>query len=49
MYDAHPHIGTNKLPALIEQARQTIIAFGGQIHFNRRVVELERELGVIRT
>lgn len=48
MYDAHPHIGTNKLPALIEQARQTIIAWGGQIHFNRRVVELERELGVVR-
>ena len=48
MYDAHPHIGTNKLPALIEQARQTINACGGQIHFNRRVVELERERGLIR-
>ena len=48
MYDAHPHIGTNKLPALIEQARQTIIACGGQIFFNRRVVELELEQGKVR-
>jgi len=49
MYEAHPHIGTNKLPALIEKARQTIIACGGQIHFSRRVVELERERGRVRS
>ena len=34
MIDAHPHIGTNKLPALIEDIRQTIIGVGGEIHFN---------------
>jgi len=34
MIDAHPHIGTNKLPALIEDMRQTIIGAGGEIHFN---------------
>jgi uncharacterized FAD-dependent dehydrogenase len=34
MIDAHPHIGTNKLPALIEDIRQTIIGAGGEIHFN---------------
>jgi len=34
MIDAHPHIGTNKLPALIEDIRQTIISSGGEIHFN---------------
>jgi uncharacterized protein len=40
LYDAHPHIGTNKLPKLIEQIRQTILNAGGEIHFNTRVVDL---------
>jgi uncharacterized FAD-dependent dehydrogenase len=40
LYDAHPHIGTNKLPKLVEQLRQTIINAGGEVHFNTRVVDL---------
>ncbi|NBW33242.1 MAG: FAD-binding protein [Cytophagia bacterium] len=48
MYDAHPHIGTNKLPALIEKARQTVLEGGGCIHFNKRVVGLERVKTKIR-
>ena len=38
--DAHPHIGTNKLPKLIAEMRQTIIEAGGEIHFEKRVTDL---------
>ncbi|MBX2955185.1 MAG: FAD-dependent monooxygenase [Cyclobacteriaceae bacterium] len=37
LFDAHPHIGTNKLPKLIEEIRKSILAAGGEIHFNKRV------------
>lgn len=37
MYDAHPHIGTNKLPQIITAMREQIAACGGAIHFNTRV------------
>lgn len=39
LFDAHPHIGTNKLPKLIEQIRNSIVEAGGEIHFNARVVD----------
>ena len=39
--DAHPHIGTNKLPGIIENMREKIIACGGEVHFNTRVDALE--------
>lgn len=35
--EAHPHIGTNKLPRIIENMRKTIIEFGGEVHFGKRV------------
>lgn len=38
-YEAHPHIGTNKLPRIIENMRQTIIENGGEIHFQKKVVD----------
>ena len=38
--DAHPHIGTNKLPKIIENIRETIIHYGGEIHFNSRVSDI---------
>jgi len=41
--DAHPHIGTNKLPGIIENIRKTILEFGGEIHFNTKLVDLELE------
>jgi uncharacterized FAD-dependent dehydrogenase len=41
LIDAHPHIGTNKLPMVIKQMRETILACGGEIHFDTRVVNLE--------
>ena len=38
--DAHPHIGTNKLPKIIENIRETIINYGGEIHFNSRLTDI---------
>lgn len=39
LYEAHPHIGTNKLPKLIQELRNTILNYGGEIHFNTKVVD----------
>ncbi len=39
LIEAHPHIGTNKLPKIIEAMRQTIIDNGGEVHFNTHVVD----------
>ncbi len=39
-YDAHPHIGTNKLPKLVTELRESIKQAGGEIHFNTRVTDL---------
>lgn len=39
LIDAHPHIGTNKLPKIIQNIRQTILDFGGEIHFESRVTD----------
>ncbi len=38
--EAHPHIGTNKLPKIIQNIRETIIKYGGEVLFNSRVVDL---------
>ena len=38
--DAHPHIGTDKLPAVIEAMRNQIIASGGEVHFQTKMTEL---------
>jgi len=45
LVDAHPHIGTNKLPVLVAKLRETILESGGEIHFETRVEDLilERE------
>lgn len=37
LIDAHPHIGTNKLPKIVQNIRETIIKYGGEVHFNSRV------------
>src|SRR5687768_8263120 len=41
LFDAHPHIGTNKLPKLVAELRQTILNHGGEIHFNAKVTDLK--------
>ena len=38
--DAHPHIGTDRLPRVIENIRQTIINSGGEVHFQTRMTDL---------
>ena len=38
--DAHPHIGTNKLPQIINNMRNKIIELGGEFYFNTRATEL---------
>lgn len=40
LVDAHPHIGTNKLPDIIANMRECILQHGGEIHFNTRVTDL---------
>ncbi|MBL7933686.1 MAG: FAD-dependent oxidoreductase [Bacteroidia bacterium] len=39
LVDAHPHIGTNKLPLLIQNIRETILHFGGEIRFNTKLID----------
>jgi uncharacterized FAD-dependent dehydrogenase len=40
MIDAHPHIGTNKLPQIIQDIRQKIIEYGGIVLFETRVTDI---------
>lgn len=48
--DAHPHIGTDKLPRVIENMRNTILNCGGEVHFQTRmdrlVIENNRVVGI---
>lgn len=43
LVDAHPHIGTNKLPQLIQNIRQTILDFGGEVWFNAKLIDFNTE------
>lgn len=43
LLDAHPHIGTNKLPGIIEDIRHFIILSGGEVHFDSKVTALRME------
>ena len=38
--DAHPHIGTDKLPRVIENMRNTILRSGGEVHFKTKMTQL---------
>lgn len=35
--DVHPHIGSNKLPGIVSNLRNTIVKYGGEVHFNTRI------------
>lgn len=39
LYDAHPHIGTNKLPKLVAALRESLRNAGGEVHFDTRVAD----------
>lgn len=52
LIDAHPHIGSDKLPGIIRNIRETIIAHGGEVRFNTRMTELiveDNEVKGLRT
>jgi len=40
LYDAHPHIGTNKLPQIISAMREQIIACGGEVLFEKKLTDI---------
>lgn len=40
LVNAHPHIGTNKLPGIIEDMRNTIIQSGGEVFFDTRITDI---------
>ncbi|MBB6682182.1 FAD-binding protein [Aequorivita sp. 609] len=41
LVDAHPHIGTNKLPKIIASMREEIIKNGGEVHFNSKLTDIK--------
>lgn len=50
LIDAHPHIGTDKLPRVIENMRNTILECGGEVHFKTRmdaiIIEKNKIIGI---
>ncbi len=49
LYESHPHIGTNKLPHIIEKIRETIINCGGEIHFNSKLTDITLDGDTIKS
>lgn len=48
LVDAHPHIGSNKLPKVVAAIRETIQRFGGEIHFETHITDLVLEGNTLR-
>lgn len=48
LVDAHPHIGTNKLPHIITAMREVILDCGGEIHFESKITDLKVVDGVFK-
>lgn len=48
LVDAHPHIGTNKLPNVVADLRETILNAGGEIRFNTKVTDLTLANGELK-
>ncbi|WP_242928118.1 NAD(P)/FAD-dependent oxidoreductase [Pontibacter vulgaris] len=48
LFDAHPHIGTNKLPKIIETLREAVRESGGEVHFDKRVTDFIVTQGEMR-
>ena len=47
LIDAHPHIGTDRLPRVIEHMRNAILEAGGEVHFRCRMTRLEMQHGAV--
>lgn len=48
LIDAHPHIGTNRLPKIIESIRESILDNGGEIHFNSKLTDIIYDNDVVK-
>jgi len=48
LYEAHPHIGTNKLPQIITAIRKQILDSGGEFHFEKKLTDLKIENGIVQ-
>ena len=47
-FEAHPHIGTNKLPKIIERIREFIREAGGEIHFEHKLTDIKANQGKLK-
>lgn len=48
LIDAHPHIGSNKLPSVVSNIRETILSYGGEIHFDTLITDFLLENGKMK-
>jgi len=48
LYEAHPHIGTNKLPEIITRLRETIEHYGGEVFFESKLTDIQLDGDSIR-
>lgn len=46
--DAHPHIGTDKLPSIIQAMREKIILLGGEVHFNTKCTDFITDGNIVK-
>jgi len=46
--DAHPHIGSNRLPKIVSNIRETILKHGGEVHFNSKMIDFIIHDGVVK-
>jgi len=47
LVDSHPHIGSNKLPGIVKNIRETILKYGGEMHFDSKVTDIIIKEGVV--
>ncbi len=47
LVEAHPHIGSNKLPGVVQNIRETILRYGGEVHFGQLVTDFLLKSGQI--
>jgi uncharacterized protein len=48
LIDAHPHIGTNKLPGIVTALRERIISCGGEVRFQTRLIDIDLENNAVK-
>ncbi|MCB0535115.1 MAG: FAD-dependent monooxygenase, partial [Saprospiraceae bacterium] len=46
--EAHPHIGSNKLPGVVQNIRETILHYGGEVHFGQLVTDFILKNGAVQ-